>query len=51
MNNIKQLGIIGVGVILASKFYFKHDTKTALTLGAIAAVAAGLSDNIAPATT
>ena len=50
MNNIKQLAVIGAGVAIASKFYFKHETKAALILGVVALVAAGLADNIAPNT-
>lgn len=51
MNNInmKQLAILGGGVAAVSKFYFGHETKTAIVLGVVAILAAGISDNIAAA--
>lgn len=47
--NYKALLITGGGVAAVSKFYFGHETKTAIFLGVAAILAAGLSDNLAPA--
>lgn len=45
--NMKHLAIVGGGVAAVSKFYFGHETKTAIILGVAAILAAGMADNIA----
>lgn len=47
--NTKQLAILAITVAAVAKFYGGNETKKALMLGAVAAVAAAVSDNITQA--
>ena len=44
----KQLVFTGAAVVAASKFYFQSGWKPALILGAVAALAAAVADDVIP---